>query len=144
MQVGEGSIRVGECLEISQVFHVGIFVRKESLALLQLLTDGVVAVTIRRIESLVVAKGASASADAAVTVRAGEPCVYGDLLYPKGELSAYPRAEIVVGQGVLFHVFLHARHVFRFLRQSYVLFRQPPNKRPPFRLSASFISSVRH
>ena len=56
-------------------------------AFLNLLPDGLLRPTIRRIEGLVAAKRAAARADLAVAVRTAEPRVDADFLYPAAELS---------------------------------------------------------
>ena len=67
------SIRIG--LEISQIFHRGVFASKESLSFYELLGDGFGGFAIRRIESLVIAIGAAPHSNTSVSIGASETCI---------------------------------------------------------------------
>ena len=96
LQVVERIVGVGVCLEVSQILHVGIFARKELLALLQLLGDGFGGDAIVGIEGLVVAIGATACAHPSVAIGTGETCVEGDFLHLHSQLIFEPNSVFVV------------------------------------------------
>ena len=76
----ERGVGVGVGLEVSQVFHIGIFPGKKALPLFELLGDGFLCDTIVRIECLVVAIGAATCAHPTIAIGAGEASVEGDFL----------------------------------------------------------------
>ena len=92
----EARIRVAVCLEIRQVFHVGIFPREERLAVADLPPDGERAVAVGGVKRAVVAEGASSAAYAAVAVGTREAGVDGNLLYSEGKPLPYPFAERII------------------------------------------------
>ena len=88
------SIRVG--LKIGQILHLRILSSEELLALLQLLSDGLLCLAIVRIERLIVAVSASARADPPVAIGTGEAGIERNLLGLETELSRQPGAVVVV------------------------------------------------
>ena len=92
----EVCIRVAVCLEIRQVFHVGVFPREERFAVADLLPDGERAVAVGGVERAVVAERATSAAYAAVAIGAREAGVDGNLLYPEGKPLPYPFAERII------------------------------------------------
>ena len=95
-QVVECIVGVGVCLKVCQILHVGIFARKELLALLQLLGDGFGGDAIVGVEGLIVAIGATACAHPSVAIGTGETCVEGDFLHLHSQLIFEPNSVFVV------------------------------------------------
>ena len=99
----EWGICAGKRLEISEVFHFAVLPRKELLACLNLLAKPVAATAVGGIERSVVAEHTTAAPLAPVAVGTRETGIDRQLLYPEGELVAYPCAIVVVEP--LIHIF---------------------------------------
>ena len=90
-------VGIGIRLEISQIFHIRIFPAEESLALLQLFGDRLLAVTIAGIEGAIVTIRTSATRYPPIPVRTGESRIYRNLLHPKvRELLPDPRPKVII------------------------------------------------
>lgn len=96
LELSEWGIGIGECLEVGQVFHIGIFVGEESLALFELLGHRVSALAVRRVKGAIVAIDATTCRNPAVAIGTGKACIDRNLLHTIGELTANPRAVVVI------------------------------------------------
>ncbi len=88
-------------LEISEILvRPAITPSVELNAFLNLLTDGLLRPTIRRVESLVAAKSATARADSPIPIGAAEARIYADFLHSPAELLLEVVAVAVKASGV--------------------------------------------
>ena len=81
LELSEWGIGVGERLEISQIFHIGIFVGEESFALFELLSHRVSTLTVGRVKSSVVAIDATTCRNPAVAIGTTKSCIDRNLLH---------------------------------------------------------------
>ena len=89
-------VGVGECLKVGQILHVGIFMCEKLLALANLLCNGLLWLTVGRVERAVIAESASPVRHLAVAVGTGEARVDRNLLHAERKLASEPRTVIVI------------------------------------------------
>ena len=91
LQVFQLTIRIGISLEISEILHTRIFVRKELLALFQLTGNGFLRTAIIGVEGLVVTIGATADSFVSIPVGARKTGIQRYFLYLIGKISLQKR-----------------------------------------------------